>query len=148
MNRWIFIIILCLFQCKKNEAFNEISVTKGHTISIQFDIQNIQKIKEGDFFTLDQNKFIHKNNGNRYDENTLPTPKPILNKIEDKSLYGEINIIDFGYLLSQKIKKMKIYELMNTKQTYINGVVTLRRKDGKTIKITKSISYPLKVNVI
>ena len=149
MKKKVFIIVFLLSSIKCKQGFTNEVVTLGYIVTIQFDIQNIRKLEENHFFLIDKTKFIHKSNfTNNYIKNTLPTFKPSLFKVEDKILKEEINIINLGLILIKNLKKTEEYELINIPQTYVNGIITLKRKDNKKIKIIKNRSYPLIIKTL
>jgi hypothetical protein len=116
-------------------------------MTLQYDHTRIDSIKNNESFILDDKTIIHKDNfTSNNNPFCLPSSKPTLASVGGKKLEEKVNIVTMGIILSEKIKYTNEYNLINLRQTNINGKITLSRKDGKDITLKIKKSYPLLVN--
>jgi len=125
-------------------------ITETTEIVLQYDPIRINEINEDDYFWIDDIKIIHKRSNNP-DSNPynfiLPTPVSVISKIEQKEFLKKTNSIQYALKTYElfKLHENK-YEINNLSLLQTLGLLSLKRIDGKKIKVKKKQNYPLLIN--
>lgn len=148
MKKFILLSLIFCLSCVKDDQW---IIHQGTTIQFQYDPLAIKSIDDQDAFWIDGIKISHEKGEVSSQKNNivLPTSNYVVTKIKDRQFMDRSNPIGYALRLYHAILGYnEAYQMTNIPLLQTQGIVTLRSKTQKPIRLKMRPDYPLIVKVI